>query len=203
MPIYDLTAPITPDAPVFPGDPSFQLEELHSVEHEERYSLCRLHMSNHMGTHIDFPAHVIRGGKTSTHYPLDMLIGPGVIIEWEAGAAGKVNQEFVQQQKTIIAHNRFVFFKAPSHSVSQTFIDKMAAEELVRQGVKIVGVDSLSIDSIDAEDLPAHHTLLSNDVLIVEGLNLKDVFPGEGEVTIAPLNIPDMDGLPVRVIMKR
>ena len=63
MPIYDLTAPITLDTPVFPGDPSFESDEVQSLEQGDAYSLRHLHLSNHMGTHIDFPAHVIKGGE--------------------------------------------------------------------------------------------------------------------------------------------
>ncbi len=195
MPIYDLTAPITPDSQVFPGDPSFQSDKVQSLEQGDAYNLCHLHLSNHIGTHIDFPAHVIKGGKTSSDFLMASLIGPGVILECEYPSV--ITQSFIQQKKQEIIGKEIVFFK------SSEYIETLAAETLTHLGVKIVGVDGLSIDPIEAEDLPAHHILLSDDILIVEGLNLQDVSSGEGEITIAPLNIPDMDGLPARVIMRR
>lgn len=82
------------------------------------------------------------------------------------------------------------------------YIEPDAAEALLQKGVKIVGIDYISVDCYDAEDLSVHNILLSKEVLIVEGLELKHAPIGRGEIYIMPLHIPDMDGLPARVMIK-
>lgn len=69
--------------------------------------------------------------------------------------------------------------------------------------MRVVGIDYISVDRYDAEELPVHHILLSNDVLIVENLELKDIDPGRCKLFVMPLNVPEMDGLPARVVMSR
>jgi arylformamidase len=167
-----------------------------------------MHLGNHTGTHIDFPAHVIHGGKTSSDFPVHSLIGPGLIIE-VPDQEKSITKAFVKSQ-TSISPNDFVFFKTANSKISKqaaftekyVYIEPDAAEELMLMGVKIVGIDYISVDSYEAENLPVHHTFLSNDILIVEGLELNDVPIGRCEIYILPNNIPGMDGLPVRVIAK-
>lgn len=210
--IYDLTLPITSKTRIFPGDPEFKTEAVESLEKGSTYNLCVMHMGNHMGTHIDFPAHVIRGGKTSSDFPVQSLIGPGIVIEVAAEETKKeleISREFIRSQK--ILKNDFVFFKTTNSELSSKEFTKnfvhlsvSAADELINKNVKIVGIDYLSVDGLHDEKLSVHHKLLSKDILIVENLNLKNVPNGRfREIAIAPLNVPDMDGLPVRVLARR
>lgn len=210
--IYDLTHPITPSTPVFPGDPSFTVDKVQSIEKGNSYNLCHLHFGNHMGTHIDFPAHVIKDGKTSSNYPIESFIGRGIIIEVPENSDNTqlgITQEFIQTQP--IYPNDIVFFKTsnsqlPHHKISEKFVYLSAsgANELVNKKVKIVGIDYLSIDSLDDEKLPVHHKLLENNILIVENLNLKRIPSGRySDIAIIPPNIPDLDGLPIRAFARK
>ena len=78
---YDLTAEISASTVVFPGDPIYKAEDVSSISKGAQYHLCHLHLGNHTGTHVDFPAHVLGGGKTSSDYSIDKLIGSCLIIE--------------------------------------------------------------------------------------------------------------------------
>ena len=204
---FDLTAHITPDTVVFPGDPGFSTDEVNSFKKGDSYKLCHMHMGNHMGTHIDFPAHVIEGGKTSSDYPLDALIGNGIIVELPESAKS-INAQFVAEQN--IHKNDFVFFKTSNSKLPRekefsskfVYLEPDAAKVLVEKGVKIVGIDYLSIDNYEAEDLPVHQILLSNEVLIVEGLQLTDAPAGRCKLYILPVKVANMDGLPVRAFME-
>jgi len=206
--LHDLTAPITKDTVVFPGDPVFKTEKVVSLESGSNFNLCHMHMGNHTGTHIDFPAHVISSGKTSGDYTLDDLVNHGLIIEVPENNP-TVTERFVESQA--IFENAFVFFKTRNSKLSKqdkfskqyVYIEPSAAEALLEKKVKVVGIDYISVDNYEAEDLPVHKILLSNDVLIVEGLELRNVNPGKCKIFIMPLNIPDMDGLPARVMMER
>src|SRR5258708_25423030 len=100
LPTYDLSAEISPSLVVYPGDPRYSVEKVCSLEEGQKFNLCHLHLGNHTGTHIDFPAHTIKGGKTSSDFPVDYLKGPGVIIKVPSEEKS-VTKEFVCKQKTI------------------------------------------------------------------------------------------------------
>jgi len=161
-----------------------------------------------MGTHIDFPAHVLRGGKVSSDYSLKDIIGEGIILE-VSRTAKAISRSFIMNQK--ILENDFVFFKTSNSALTKqekfsdkyVYIEPDAAKALLEKKVRVVGIDYISVDAYDAEDLPVHKILLSNDVLIVENLELKGIDPGRCQLFIMPLNVPEMDGLPARVIMSR
>lgn len=205
MPLFDLTMPLTAETPVFPGDPPFSKTTLRALEQGYTHHVCHLQSTNHTGTHIDFPSHIIPHGKTSSDFPLSTFVGPGIILEYEENSTGEITLAFIKQQQPLIVNCPRVFFKTPKNPATKkpTHLTKDAAEALVQLGVKIVGVDSLSIDAMDSDHLSVHTTLLSRDVLIVEGLRLIDAPTGKGEIIIAPLHIPHMDGLPARVFMRK
>ena len=204
---YDLTAKISETTVVYPGDPTFSTEDVCSLENGSQFHLCQMHLGNHTGTHIDFPAHVIKGGKTSSDFPIESLIGSGLIIE-VPDFQKSITQKFITEQP--ILANDFVFFKTSNSRISKqskfsnkyVYIEKEAAEELLRKGVKIVGIDYISVDQYEAEDLPVHKSLLSNDILIVEGLELNNAPLGRCKIYIMPLNVNKMDGLPARVVAR-
>jgi len=204
---YDLTALISEKTVVFPGDPEYKSENICSLDKGSQYHLCHMHFGNHMGTHIDFPAHVIRNGKTSSDFPIENLIGDGLIVEVPE-VEHSITKKFVTEQP--ILFNDFIFFKTANSKLSKqgkftnkyVYIEPEAAEELLRKGVRIVGIDYISVDQYEADDLPVHKLLLSNDVLIVEGLELNDVPLGRCKIYIMPVNIYEMDGLPARVVAK-
>lgn len=204
---YDLTAKITEKTVVFPGDPEYKSEDICSLAEGSQYHLCHMHFGNHTGTHIDFPAHVIKEGKTSSDFPIESLIGSGLIIE-VPDVEKSISKTFVTSQPILL--NDFVFFKTSNSRLPKqgkftdkyVYIEPEAAEELLKKGVKIVGIDYISVDQYEAEDLPVHKSLLSNDVLIVEGLELNDAPVGRCKIYIMPVNIHEMDGLPARVVAK-
>lgn len=204
----DLTTAITPNTVVFPNDPLFNTKSVSAIGADCSFNLCEMRMGNHTGTHIDFPAHVITNGKSSSDYDLDDLIGEGLIIEVPSNTAS-ITAGFVAQQK--ILKNDFVFFKTKNSTLSKqssftekyVYIEPKAAEALLNMKVRVIGIDYISVDAYEAEHLPVHKILLSNDILIVENLELKGIEPGRCKLFVMPLHIPNMDGLPARVMMLR
>ncbi|HSW92744.1 MAG TPA: cyclase family protein [Gammaproteobacteria bacterium] len=204
---HDLTAKMSEKTVVYPGDPEFKSEDICSLERGSPFHLCQMHLGNHTGTHIDFPAHVIKGGKTSSDFPIESLIGSGLIIE-VPDTEKSITKSFVADQP--IQLNDFVFFKTANSKLSKqgkffdkyVYIEPDAAEELLKKGVKIVGIDYISVDQYEAENLPVHNSLLSNNVLIVEGLELNNAPIGRCKIYIMPMNIHAMDGLPARILAK-
>lgn len=204
----DITAAITPQTVVYPGDPSFKTEEIVSIGNDSSFKLDKISMCNHTGTHVDFPAHVIPGGKTSSDYTLEDLIMDGIIIEVPDNSRS-ITADFVNEVS--FAENRCVLFKTSNSTISKqspftenyVYIEPDAAKLLLSKKVKAVGIDYISVDGVEDESLPVHQILLSNDVLIVENLELQGIEPGECQVYVIPNKIPDMDGLPARVMISR
>jgi arylformamidase len=204
---YDLTAEISPDLVAFPGDPHYCTEIVSSLEAGQTFNLCHMHLGNHTGTHVDFPAHTIVGGKTSSDFALEYLSGPGIIIKVPLEERSITRSVVLSQP---IRANDIVFFKTANSQKSKrdpftekyVYIEPDAAEELLLKGVKIVGIDYISVDKYEDEDLSVHNALLSKEILIVEGLELKDIPEGRYDIFVVPLNIPDMGGLPARVFAK-
>jgi arylformamidase len=188
--IYDLTKVLDENTKVFPGDPSFTQERLCSTENDA-FELRYLHVCNHTGTHIDFPSHVIKKGKTSSNYTINDLIAKCNIIDYAKGFSR------IKQQLDQITIHPFIFFNHVE------FLSEEIADYLISRSIKLVGVDSLSVDEISDEDLTIHNKLLAKGILIVENLNLENISEGEGYTVIAPLNIANIDGVQVRVIMWR
>jgi len=204
----DLTAEITKETVIYPGDPVFSCEDVAVLGESSEFHLRKFTMGNHTGTHIDFPAHVIKGGKTSSDYSIDDLIGDGLILEVPDGMPS-IKKDFILMQG--IKEKDIVFFKTSNSCIPKdkpyrseyVYIEADAARAMLDIGVRIVGIDYISVDSPKLEALPVHEILLSNDTLIVENLNLKGVSPGRCKIFIMPINIPKMDGLPARVVMGR
>lgn len=205
---HDVTADITEKLVVFPGDPKFNKKAVSTLGAESHYGLDQITLCNHAGTHIDFPAHVIPGGKTSSDYQLDDLILDGMVIQ-VPNDAKSISAEFVRGLS--LKEKSCVFFKTSNSAISKhgelvknfVFIEPEAAQALLEKKVSIVGIDYISVDGYHAEDLPVHKLLLSNGVLIVENLELGSVESGEYKVFIMPTKIPNMDGLPARVMLAR
>lgn len=206
--IYDLTAPLLPETTVYPGDPTLSIKSLCEVGNGSCFGLAEISLSNHMGTHIDFPSHITKGARNSSDYKLSDLSGHGIIIEIPEESTS-ITKNVIDRD--IIDKDSIVFFKTKNSSIPKVgelrtnyvYIEPDAAQLLVDIGIKIVGIDYISVDSIEDESLPSHNIFLTNGVLIVENLELKGIDPGRCNVQVAPLNIPGMDGLPSRVILSR
>ncbi len=205
---YDVTAKLTKETIVYPGDPTLEIESICEVSEESCFGLSKISLSNHMGTHIDFPSHVLNKGKNSSDYNISDLIGNGIIIEIPKEAKA-ITKNDIQLHR--IEKNAFVFFKTRNSYESKNgplldeyvYIESDAVEELLKIQARVVGIDYISVDSIKNSNLPVHHQLLKNDILIVENLDLREIDPGKCIIHISPLNIPEMDGLPARVVIER
>jgi arylformamidase len=168
MEIFDVSAPVRTGMPVYPGDPEVRLERV-----RESPAVSRLDFGVHTGTHVDAPLHFIDEGAGTDQLPLDVLIGPCEVV---AGTG---------------AAERVLIKNSPE-------LDGAAAQALVDQGVRLVGVDRMSVG-----DEEAHRTLLGAGVVVVEGLDLSAVEPGPYELYCLPLKLVGSDGAPARTILAR
>jgi arylformamidase len=205
--IYDVSVRITNTMPVWPGDPAVQLrrQSHESKDHSHIVTLTDIRMGSHTGTHFDAPFHMISGGKKLHEFSLDILVGKATVFEIPGARSigrselEKFNWHGVER----------VLFKTDnsSHWQDGTFYEDFVylqpdgAEFLVERSMRLVGIDYLSIDKFKSDSHPTHRTLLTKNILVIEGLNLNNVPQGEYMLYALPLNLADADGSPGRVIL--
>lgn len=205
--IYDVTVPIRNTMPVWPGDPPVRLTAKSHQSRDKTHTvqLTSIEMGSHTGTHIDAPFHMIENGKRLDEIPLETFTGKATVFEISATRSirradlSALNWHGVER----------VLFKTDNSKHWQdgkfyeefVYLDPEGAEFLVQQGLRLVGIDYLSIDNFRSESHPSHFVLLKKNIPILEGLNLSAVPPGEYTLTALPLKLTDADGAPARVIL--
>lgn len=198
MEIIDISVPIRTGMIIYPGDPEVRLERVKAIADGESANISKLDFGVHTGTHVDAPSHFIDGAAGAEALPLDALNGPCEVV-----AMDSLDESAVA---AVPAGTERVLFKTPNSELwaQDSFpdeferLDGAAATALVERGVRLVGVDFLSVGDEDA-----HHVLLAAGVVPVEGLDLRGVEPGSYELHCLPLLLVGSDGAPARAILIR
>ncbi len=207
MRTYDITLTISPDLPTWPGDPGVEIERVEKIEDGSNANVSRVDMGVHTGTHVDAPYHFLQDGITVDELNLSLLTGRAYVLhlpEVDLITAA------VLEEAQIPPRTRRVLFKtrnselwAGAETEFQTDfvgLSEDGAEYLVRRGVKLVGMDYLSIAPFK-QSRPTHERLLEAGVVVVEGLNLTEVEQGRYTIYCLPLKIANSDGAPARAIL--
>jgi arylformamidase len=211
MPVYyDISLPIAPNMPTWPSDAPIVVEPTSRISRGGSSNVSRLGMSSHTLTHVDPPGHFVDKGLTVDRLSLEVLIGPAVVVEphpeknlitaTDLGQLGLRDAERV----LIKTRNSDLWAGGPYEFQSDyVSLSRDAATWLVSKGVKLVGVDYLSVEAYEAPKHPVHHALLDNGVVVVEGLNLSQVPEGRYQLICLPLKIRNGDGAPARAVLVR
>lgn len=210
MKIYDISLAISPQLPVWPGDPPFQLERVHSMEAGAHDNVSRLNMGVHTGTHVDAPYHFIQNGRTAEMLSLEVLTGPALVIRIPDDLT-LITAEVLERARIEPGVERLLFRTGNSAFWGQgagefhtgfVAIPADGAEWLVHYGAKLVGVDYLSVSPYK-DSVPTHRTLLQAGVVILEGLDLSAVPAGKYNLVCLPLKLVGSDGAPARAILTK
>jgi arylformamidase len=193
--IIDISRPIGPDTPVWPGDPPVLVEPVARIEAGDPAAVSRLELGTHTGTHVDPPAHFLPGGVTVDALPLDVLVGPAIVADLTA-APGPVDAGRLESQHLPEGTTRLLLKTGAADGA----VTADGARWLVERGVRLVGADTLSIEPAIG-DYPVHRTLLGAGVVIVEGLDLSAVAAGPYQLVCLPLRITGGDGAPARAVL--
>lgn len=207
MHIYDISLMISPNMPTWPGDPNLILERVKKIEDGSHSNVSRLELSVHTGTHVDAPYHFLAKGKTVDTLSLNHLTGR-VYISY-LPEVEQITGEVLERAE-IPPRTRRILFKTRNSEIwarhelaFQTdfvAITPDGAEFLVKRGIKLVGVDYLSVAPF-GESLLTHKILLDAGVIIVEGVDLSQVPPGRYTLYCLPLKLAGSDGAPARAIL--
>ena len=193
---------------VYPGDPEVHTERVASIAKGDVANITRIDLGVHTGTHVDAPLHFIDGAPGADRLALDALIGPAHVIDAtaldadiDAGALAELAIPESAERVLFKTRNSELWNRETFSGEYIRFVES-GAQRLVASGVRLVGIDYLSIDPYDAEPKAAHLVLLAACVVVVEGLDLRGVAPGHYELICLPIRLDGSDGVPARVILR-
>ncbi len=211
MAIYDVSVAIRPGMVVWPGDPAPTIVALSERSKGAAANVSHLTLSTHTGTHVDAPDHFVEGGRTVDQVALERMMGPCHVLRiaselgqpiqaddlarvWPQSGAVRVLLKTANSQHRLIHQ--------PAFRTDFVALSEGAARYLIEQGVMTVGIDYYSIEPFQTPGHPTHGVLLSQDVLVIEGLDLTAVAPGAYRLACLPLRLVASDGAPVRVLLE-
>lgn len=204
----DISLPISPDLPVWPGDPAVVLERIRAIAEGSVSNDSRLACSVHTGTHVDAPLHFLDHGAPVEELPLDFLVGPTELVE--VSDADRITQDILENlnlpedtTRLLIKTRNSDLWQDAKHTFNPGFValDAQAARWVVDQGIRLIGVDYLSVQHFGDKTGATHRTLLTAGVVILEGLNMRDVKPGRYQLMCLPIKLSGADGAPARAIL--
>src|SRR5829696_8265681 len=204
--LLDVSVLLTAGMPVYPGNPEFECTPVSRIADGRNSNHSKLVMGTHTGTHVDAPRHFFDGRSGVDRMPVELLIGRarvidlphrGGITEQHLAAAG------LREDLRVLLRtpNSALWNTSDGFHTDYTYLTEGGAKFLVSQGVKVVGVDYLSVEQFQKAGAPAHKALLGHDVIIIEGLNLTEAEAGQYDMYCLPLRLAHGDGAPARVVL--
>jgi len=204
----DLSIPLRTGMIHWPGDPEPILERTSDIDRGDVANVTFLRMSAHTGTHLDAGIHFVPGTTTIDQFPLDAGIGPARVLEFGPDVCAISRRELAKHQ---IGNGERVLLKT-RNSASRwfeqefnpgaAFLSAEGAAYLVSQGIRLVGIDSLSIGAYEGDGVETHRLLLKAGIWIAEGLDLSGARGGEYDLICLPLRLAGADGAPARVLLR-
>lgn len=209
MEVIDITLPLDENVPFWPGDPRFASTPVATVA-ADGYAMRSIAMGTHTGTHVDAPAHFVDGGMTADALPTGVLCGEALVLD--ARPAGKEIDGRFLDGVDLGGVERLLLRTVNEELPRGAFTEDLArltpdgARYLrSRTGVRLVGIDSLSIETGIDPAFPVHRILLAGEppILILEGIDLRAAAPGRYELLCLPLPLRGCDGAPARALLRR
>jgi len=207
MQIHDISLPISESLVVWPGDPPVRITQPLHLDRGDEATVSHLDMGAHTGTHVDAPAHFVPGGSGIDALDLNALVGPALVVH--ALEADALSADVLATLPIPSGTERVLFRTRNSElwargerAFQEGFvaITEDGACWLIERGVRLVGVDYLSVAPFD-DVTPTHRALLQAGIVPLEGLNLSGIEPGVYQLVCLPLKIVGSDGAPARTIL--
>jgi arylformamidase len=204
--LRDISIALREGTPEWPGDTPFSCRWTWAMANGASVNVSAITASPHVGTHADAPLHVRDGWPASHELPLEPFLGRAAVVD-VGDVEGEITIELLERRRPLagverlllrtgrtIADGRFPeAWPAPSEA---------CARELVRLGVRLVGVDAPSVDLRESTTLAVHHALFGGGAFNLENLDLREVAPGDYELIAPPLKLAALDAAPVRALLR-
>ena len=208
MKCIDLSHPIFPDMPVWPGTPSPECLPIASIP-EDGFAEHLIRLSSHTGTHLDAPAHMIEGGATLDSFPAGHFFGRAALVDARCVSSGSIGLSLLEPNRDAIASADFLllhtgwanFWGGSAYDSGYPVLDDAAAAWIAGIGLRCVGIDAPSFDPADSAVFPVHRILLGSGLLLAENLtNLHLLPPGGCALAIFPLPVRGAEACPARAV---
>ena len=207
MKLIDVTVPLDSKLPSYPGNAPFTIEAVKRLSQGDSSNVSTLHLSAHSGTHVDAPRHFFDEAPGPEAMPLELLCGRARVVEVRArqgiGARELSTLDLTEDVRLLIKTRNSQLWGSPDFHTDYVGITEEGARHLVDRGVKVLGIDYLSVEEFKKPGAPAHHVLLGGGTIVIEGLDLREVEPGIYEMFCLPLRIVGADGAPARVVLRQ
>ena len=203
--LWDISQTLRPDLPVWPGDTPFSHGRRWSQGADSPVTVSRFETTVHAGSHADAPLHYSPTGISAAEAPLGAYVGPCRLVD-ARGQGPSISAAFVE--RAVCAPPARVLFRTydrfPLDAWRRDFtcISAQAVHALAAMGVRLVGLDSPSLDPQDSKTMDAHRAVLAADMRVLEGLVLDDIPPGDYELIALPLKLAGLDASPVRAVLR-
>jgi arylformamidase len=207
--VIDVSLAIGPDLLVWPGNPGVVIEPASRISRGDSSNVSEIRLGSHTGTHIDPPFHFLDDGATAEDLPLDVMTGEATVADL-TGTAGPIGPDQLadlplsgEVTRLLLRTDNSALWAADPHAFPDEYVSVSAdgARWLVDHGIRLIGIDFLSIEARGAPGHPTHRTLLEAGVVILEGLDLSGVAPGQYTLVCFPLKIAGGDGAPTRAVL--
>ena len=204
--IHDSSLPVVSGGMIYPGNPPVEIELQQSMAKGGSSNVSSLKLGSHTATHVDAPMHMIQGAASVDQIPLDVFMGPAIVLAFGndvmAVTADALRASAIGGAERVLLKTRnSSFIRSGTFQKDYTYLAPDGAEYLASSGVKLVGIDYLSIEQFHSGHHRTHTTLLGKGVVILEGIDLSGVAAGQYELRCLPLSLPGLDGAPARAVL--
>lgn len=203
--IYDISLDINGAMLSFPDDTTPQITKIKEMK-REGYNLSKIKVSVHVGTHADAPSHFIEEGKNIDELLVQRFMGKAQVIEIkdpQAITLKELKSINIVADKVLFKTKNSNYLKEKSFKNDFVYLTYKAAKYLLDQKVKLIGIDYLTIESLDNKDFSVHKLLLENEIIIIEAVDLNNIEEGTYDLQALPLKIEGCEASPVRAILSR
>ena len=207
--VHDISVPLSPGTPVWPGDDRLQCSIRSSIDAGDECNCTRLMLSAHLATHIDSPRHFLPGGPTLDAYGVERFVLPALVVD--CGDTESIRREHLADVP--VSRGEALLLKTTNSARGlceqrqfcreYVSVTPDAADWCVEREIGLLGTDYLSVEAFDSPGHPVHKRLLAADVLLLEGLNLRNVESGRYTLIALPLNLLGVEASPVRAVLLR
>lgn len=209
MKIFDVTVAVSDEVPIYEGDPRVSIDSVRQIAGGDAANVSNLCFGAHTGTHVDAPNHFIEGTRRLEDLDVAKMIGPCRVVEVEDSVISIEPSHLpdlggIERILFKTRNSQFWNDSSAGFRTDFTYVSTDAARVMAEAGVKLVGVDYLSVEEFGSKDHATHKTLLAKEVVILEGLDLREVPAGDYELICLPLKYVGGtgDGAPARTILR-
>lgn len=205
MKYYDISLNLSSETVSWVTSPPFELVERKRMSRGDRNNSSALNMSAHAGTHVDAPFHFVPDGASVESLPLEIFIGPALVHAVDADRY--ITREHVEaidlkgETRLLFKTRNSQLLHRPAYDPDFVAFSVEAAQALMARGVKLVGLDYLSVAHAE-EQVPVHRAFLDHGVVLLEGVDLSEIKPGRYELICFPLRLRGLDGAPCRAVLR-